>query len=140
MSQPGSGQPIAVDASAMVAMLVDGGPAGQWAIGQCRDRRLIAPTLLSFEVANVLRRQARAGRISIDRATAAHQAVAATRVELWPFSLLAGRIWQLRDVLTSYHAAYCAVAELAGAPLVTLDMKLARAVGPTAEIRAYGAN
>jgi len=140
MSPAGSGQSIAVDASALVAMLVDGGPAGQWVIDQCRDRRLTAPTLLPYEVGNVLRRQARAGRISIERAAAAHQTVANIQAELWPFGLLAGRIWQLRDVLSGYDAAYCAVAELTGAPLITLDKKLAHAVGPTAEIRTFGAN
>lgn len=137
MSSSGPDQAIVVDASAMVAMLIDGGRAGQWASDQCRGLRLLAPTLLPFEVTNVLRRQVRARRISIDRATAAYHAVANIRAELWPFDLLAGRIWQLRDVLTSYDAAYCAVAELARAPLLTLDTKLARAVGPAAEIRAF---
>jgi len=137
VSPAGSGQPIAVDASALVAMLIDGGPAGQWVIDQCRDRRLVAPTLLPYEVTNVLRRQARARRISIVRAAAAHQAVANIQAELWPFDLLADRVWELRDVLTSYDAAYCAVAELARVPLLTLDTRLARAVGPSAEIRCF---
>jgi predicted nucleic acid-binding protein len=43
---------------------------------------------------------------------------------------LASRIWQLRDNLTSYDAAYVALAELLSAPLVTSDARLVNAGGP----------
>ena len=129
---------LTVDASVVVALLIDGGPAGQWAIAQCRGHRLIAPNLLPFEVANVLRRQLRAGLIGADRAHAAHRAAVDLRVQLWPYHAVAERVWALRDTLTSYDASYCAVAELAQVPLVTLDSKLAVAPGPLCEIRVLG--
>jgi predicted nucleic acid-binding protein len=129
---------LTVDASIVVALLIDEGPAGQWAIAQCRGHRLIAPNLLPFEVANVLRRQLRAGLIGADRANAAHRGAVDLQVQLWPYRAVAERAWALRDTLTSYDASYCAVAELAQVPLVTLDSKLARAVGPTCEIRVFG--
>jgi predicted nucleic acid-binding protein len=44
------------------------------------------------------------------------------------------RCWQLRANLTTYDAVYVALAELIGAPLVTLDAKLADAPGPTCSI------
>lgn len=129
---------VVVDASVIIALLIDDGPEGHWAIGQCQGHRLIAPAVLHFEVANVLRRQVRAGRIDVQRGLDAHQAAVDLRVDLLPYSAVADRVWALRDNLTSYDAAYCAVAELAQAPLVTLDAKLARASGPECEIRNYG--
>ncbi len=105
---------------------------------QCRGHRLVAPNLLPYEVANVLRRQVRAGLIGADRAQAAHRAAVDLQVQLWPYQVVAERVWALRDTLTSYDAAYCAVAELAQAPLVTLDGKLAMAPGPSCEIRVFG--
>ena len=134
-----AGSSLAVDASVIVALLVDQGPAGAWAVAQCQGHRLIAPSLLTYEVANVLRRQLRAGLIGADRARAAHRAAVELRVDLWPYRGIAERVWALGDVLTSYDAAYCAVAELAQAPLVTLDSRLARTQGPTCEIRVFGA-
>jgi len=138
VSSAQSGSSVAVDASVVIALLVDGGPAGAWAIAQCQGRRLIAPSLLHYELANVLRRQLRAGVIGADRANAAHRAAVELRMDLWPYHAVADRVWALRDVLTSYDASYCAVAELVEAPLVTLDLRLARAEGPTCQIQVFG--
>ncbi|MGB3185202.1 MAG: type II toxin-antitoxin system VapC family toxin, partial [Ornithinimicrobium sp.] len=41
--------------------------------------------------------------------------------------LLAPRAWQLRHNLTTYDASYVALAELLGATLVTLDLRIGRA-------------
>ena len=128
---------LTIDASAMIALLVDGGPAGDWALAQCRGARLIAPVLLQFEVANVLRRQLRAGLLSPERALVAHRAAVDLRVDYWPYPRLAERVWQLSGQLTSYDAAYCALAELTTSPLLTLDEKLSRTTGPTCEFRVF---
>ena len=48
-------------------------------------------------------------------------------------------MWELRGNLTAYDAAYVALAELLGAPLVTLDTRLARAPGTRCEISCYPA-
>ena len=48
---------------------------------------------------------------------------------LGPAELLAGRVWELRRNLSSYNASYVALAELAGATLVTLDRRMATAPG-----------
>src|SRR5690606_2859361 len=50
-------------------------------------------------------------------------------IELWPYELLAPRAWALRANLSTYDAAYVALAALAGATLVTLDRRLAGAPG-----------
>lgn len=47
-----------------------------------------------------------------------------------PLAPLLQRIWELRDNLTAYDAAYVALAERLDGPLVTCDAKLARATGP----------
>ena len=39
------------------------------------------------------------------------------------------RIWELRDNLTAYDAAYVALAEAIDCPLVTADARLSRAAG-----------
>jgi predicted nucleic acid-binding protein len=46
---------------------------------------------------------------------------------LWPWDVVAERAWALRHNLTSYDAAYVALAEILEAPLVTLDRRLERA-------------
>jgi predicted nucleic acid-binding protein len=39
-------------------------------------------------------------------------------------------VWALHPTVTAYDAAYVALAELLGVPLLTLDRRLARASGP----------
>ena len=45
-------------------------------------------------------------------------------VERWPLSPLLPRMWELRDNLTPYEAAYVALAELTAAVLVTGDERM----------------
>lgn len=47
-----------------------------------------------------------------------------------PLAPLLQRIWELRDNLTAYDAAYVALAERLDATLITCDGKLAGASGP----------
>jgi predicted nucleic acid-binding protein len=49
---------LVVDASVLVAALVDGGPMGRWAEEHLLSDHLAAPHLLPVEVANILRREA----------------------------------------------------------------------------------
>lgn len=125
---------LVIDASAVVAALVDTGPAGTWAEGLL-TATLVAPQLLHVEVANVLRRASAAGEISDDVASLAHADLVDLRVELIPYEAVAARIWELRHNLTAYDAWYVAVAELVDAPLATLDERLAVAPGPKCVFR-----
>lgn len=118
------------DASAVVAVLLDGGPDGAWAAGAMAGADLAAPALMPFEVANVLRRQELVGTVSSDQAAQAHADLVDLDVEHWPHDVLAARAWALRANLSSYDASYVALAEALGATLVTLDRRLARAPGP----------
>jgi predicted nucleic acid-binding protein len=55
-----------VDASVIVAALVDDGPAGRWAETLVAGQPLAAPHLMPVEAANILRRAALAGDVSDD--------------------------------------------------------------------------
>lgn len=121
---------IVVDASVLVAALVDSGSDGRWAQKMIASDDVAAPHLVLVETANVLRRAAAVGDISDDIATIAHHDLLDLSVELYPYELLAPRIWELRANVTAYDAWYVALAEALDAPLATIDRRLTRASGP----------
>ncbi|MDQ1710047.1 MAG: hypothetical protein QOG49_1432 [Frankiaceae bacterium] len=123
-----------VDSSALVALLVDGGPAGEWVASTVNSGRLAAPALAMFETANILRRQQLAGRLERVEASLAHRDLLTLPIQLWPYAVLADRAWELRGTLTAYDASYVALAEMLDATLLTLDRRLTRASGPTCRI------
>lgn len=125
---------VVIDASAVVAALVDSGPDGRWA-ETLLVSDLAAPHLLPVEVANVLRRAVNDSEISDDVASLAHADLLDLRVELISYDLVAARIWELRHNLTPYDAWYVAAAELLDAPLATLDQRLVSSPGPTCSFR-----
>ena len=121
--------PVVGDASALVAVLLDGGRDGVWATAALADRTLSAPSLIAFEAANIIRRQELARAISSDQSAQAHRDLLELDIELWPHELLAERAWELRRNLTVYDASYVALAELLGGELVTLDKRIGGAPG-----------
>ena len=70
-----------------------------------------------------------AGEVSTERAREALDDLAAFRLRRWAHDALALRIWELRQNLTAYDAAYIALAEALRAPLLTRDRRLASAPG-----------
>jgi predicted nucleic acid-binding protein len=121
---------VVVDASVMVAALLDGGQDGEWSEEAIRGQRLWAPHLMPAEVTNIVRRSVAAKLISADAAAMALADLDALPMNLVPFRPFAGRVWELRDDLTSYDAWYVALAESLDAPMVSLDRRVARAKGP----------
>ena len=121
---------LVVDASVLVAALIDTGPDGTWALELLSEEPLAAPHLMPAEVTNILRRAVLAGEVSDRHATGAHRDLGDLRVALFPYEAVATRVWELRGNVTAYDAWYVALAELLGAPLATLDAKLANAPGP----------
>ena len=117
---------LVVDASVVVAALVDNGATGRWAEQQLQSGPLFAPHLLPVEVANILRKAGRAGQLSEDHATLAHQDLTRLQIELAPYEPFADRVWELRQTITAYDAWYVALAEALSVPLATADLRLAR--------------
>lgn len=119
---------IVLDSSVAVSAVLDDGPEGRWALSLIAGEEVFAPEHLLVETHNVLRRLELAGTDSTAVAIArAH--LMNLPVELVPFEVVADRAWDLRSAMTSYDAAYVALAELIAAPLATLDRRLSRAPG-----------
>ena len=89
----------------------------------------MAPSLVGFETANIIRRHELADLVGSDQAAQAHADLLDLAIEHWPYELLAARAWQLRRNLSVYDAGYVALAELTGAILVTLDRRISGAPG-----------
>jgi len=121
---------IVVDASLVVAALIDSGIDGRWAESMLEFEALAAPHLLPVEVANVLRRAVAMGEVSADSASLAHADLLGLRVSLFAYEPFANRVWELRAGVSAYDAWYVALAESLDAPLATLDRRLTRSTGP----------
>jgi predicted nucleic acid-binding protein len=121
---------LVVDASAVLAALVDEGSDGEWARAAMEREALAAPAHLHVEVSSALRRAVLGGRIGREVAALAHEELVDLRLTTYPFDLLATRIWALHPSVTAYDAAYVALAEMLDASLLTLDRRLSRADGP----------
>lgn len=125
--------PVVIDASVLVAAVLDTAPLGDWARNVVAGRRLFTPQLAPIEAGHALRRAELARRISSTEATAGYRDVVGLQLDLLDFEPFARRIWELRFNLTLYDAWYVACAEALGIPLATLDARLGRAPGPTCE-------
>ena len=126
---------IVVDASALIDVLLNTSAGGRVA-GRLFDasETLHAPHLIDVEIAQVLRRHLRTGDLDPSRGAAAIEDLMAFPITRYPHSSLLPRIWELRNNVTAYDAAYIALAEVLAAPLLTRDARLARAAGHGARI------
>ena len=93
---------------------------------------------MDLEVLHALRRQALLGTLSRERSSEALTDLGNIAFACYPHTPLVGRIWELRENLTAYDAAYVALAEALEAPLVTMDGRLSQAPGVRAAIEVYG--
>jgi predicted nucleic acid-binding protein len=126
---------IVLDASAVIEWLLE------TSRGSKIDQRLFskpvalqAPHLLDVEVAQVLRRYAREGIITVQRGHEALEDLSDLPVHRYPHDFLMPRVWELRMTLTAYDAVYVALAEVLDAPLLTCDAKIASAPGHHASV------
>jgi predicted nucleic acid-binding protein len=130
---------IVLDASAAVDLVLWIGSAERIAQRISRPGEMLnAPYLLDVEVAHALRRYALRGALSMARGDEALSDFADLRLRRYPHLPLLPRIWDLRANLSSFDAAYVALAEALDAPLVTSDRALARAPGHRARIEVIG--
>ncbi len=126
-----------IDASVVVGVLADAEHA-PWAEAQLSaggaDRSLWVPHLIDAEVGQGLRREVAAGRLGEDRADAALLDLMRMPFRRIDHIGLIHRAWELRHNLSFYDGLYVALAEALDVPLITLDRRLARAVGDATEV------
>lgn len=130
---------LVVDASCLYEVVADGTSAEGVRRRLAADPDHAAPHVVDIEVASVIRRHHRSGRLDD---TAAGQAVEDLRD--WPgerygHQPLLDRLWELRETVRGWDAAYVALAEALGATLVTLDARLASVPGPRCRIEVVEA-
>lgn len=129
---------IVLDASAALDWLL------QTSAGQRIEDRIYShhetlhtPHLLDLEVTQVLRRLVREGTVPALRADEAVEDLLDLRITRYAHSLLLPRIWGMRHNFSAYDAAYVALAETLGAPLITRDARLASASGHAARVELF---
>jgi len=98
------------------------------------DPDLHAPHLIDVEFLLALRRLVAARKLSEDRAADARSDFADLSIVRYAHPPIADRIWDLRRNLTACDAAFIALAEALGVPLVTCDGRLARSRGHQARL------
>lgn len=119
-----------IDASALTAFYAADDPrrdavAARLAAGDA----LFAPAHLDAEVVSALRGMVRNSPVLRAAVPTALQHLAGFPIRRMPLAPLLQRVWELRDNVTPYDAAYVALAERLDAPLVTGDGKLSAAHG-----------
>ncbi|HXA54537.1 MAG TPA: type II toxin-antitoxin system VapC family toxin [Solirubrobacteraceae bacterium] len=125
MPRSTSSSPIAIDASALVELLLQT-PAGRTVAGVVVGRRLIAPDIVNAEVVQSLRGLERGGKVSGRRAGEAIVRLADSPVARVPTTGLIAEVWSLRFNLSAYDACYVALARVLGCPLLSTDAPLKR--------------
>jgi predicted nucleic acid-binding protein len=123
-----------LDASvAVTALTQPGSPAADLLADS--DAVFQVPSIFDVEVVGALRGLVRGGKY--DRAAADDLIVDLMMlpVERWHMSSLLPRMWELRENLTPYDAAYVALAELTGAILATGDERITVAPATRCEIQ-----
>ena len=123
-----------LDASVAVTALTEPGTAAADLL-VTDDAAFQVPSIFDAEVLSALRGLVRGQKF--DQAAAADLIVdlMVLPVDRWHMSPLLPRMWELRDNLTPYDAAYVALAELTGAVLVTGDERITAAPGTHCDIQ-----
>ena len=117
--------PVVVDSSMLCAVLFDE-PEREEALLQLMHRQLLAPTLLSHEIANVALNKLRRG-MPVEDVQAGVDDYCAQPVELRETDTQGQWALARKYGLTAYDAAYLWLAADLKVPLATFDRKLAEA-------------
>lgn len=126
---------IVLDASAVLEFLLQTPLGARVEARLFRDKdELHSPHLVDVEVTQGLRRLARMGEISTDRAAEAIADLAGLDLHRHAHLDLLTRAWKLRENVTAYDAMYVGLAEALDATVVTCDAPLAKAPGHRARI------
>jgi predicted nucleic acid-binding protein len=127
---------IVIDASVLANVIGDDEDDGNLARSEFkRAENVCAPDLVDVETVAVLRKRWIAGSITARRFASAVTDLESIAVVRYPTLPLMRRAYELRANLTSYDAAYVALAEVLDCELLTGDGRLGSAPGPTCSIR-----
>jgi predicted nucleic acid-binding protein len=120
---------VLADASVLVELVIDG--RHRAAADRLLERLATEPDLLLLtaahglvEAASAVRRLALQGVLAVEDGATAVRWLAEAEVLLDPTGPRLRRVWQLRDRMSAYDAAYAAAAEDLALPLVTTDERL----------------
>jgi predicted nucleic acid-binding protein len=130
---------IVLDASAAVEVVLNlprAAPELRTRLAR-RAETVHVPHVFDLEVMAAIRRHALRGALSDRRARRALRALDDLRATRYSHVPLRPRIWELRENVTPYDAAYVALAEALRAPFVTVDAALASAAGARAQVELY---
>jgi predicted nucleic acid-binding protein len=127
---------IVVDASVLTNAFTDDGPVGAAARAELAgDAHWAGPEHLLVESFCAVRGRWLGHKIGGERAVDALAAIASAAIEVVSVRPLIERMWELRDNVTGYDAAYLALAESFDCVLVSADARLARVPDVRCEIR-----
>jgi predicted nucleic acid-binding protein len=126
--------PIVIDASALAEIVLRSERAAS-VEALLDDDVIVAPDIIGAEVLSVVRGLLMRGRIDQEIATRSVDNLASAPVRRMTTEHLVHHVWSCRSNLTPYDATYVTLARAAGAPLVTLDARLARAPALGIEVR-----
>ena len=117
---------VVVDAGVLIEIALAGGE-----LGPLTGHDLVAPPLALSEVTSTISKMAWRGELPRDRVPAALAYLRATPLTISRPDDLSERAWNVASSLgwaRTYDAEYVALAQLLDAPLLTLDVRLARGV------------
>lgn len=130
-----SASPVCVDPSFVIRLLEseteESPPLRKWKEWHEKERPIVAPALLFYEVANALYRYAVLGHLCFEQARKALEVALELGISLQDDSELHLRAVELAQELSlpaAYDAYYLALAERLGAEFWTADKKLVRKV------------
>lgn len=127
---------MVLDSSACLDFVLDTGPGRVLhRLLLTPESELLAPGLLWVEVSRVLRGKARAQALARGQAETALADFLDLGVQETQTEPLIARAWQLRENLTIDDAVFAALAEATAQPLLTTDLRLARAVRRHARVQ-----
>jgi predicted nucleic acid-binding protein len=92
--------------------------------------------VIDYEVQSAVRRRVLLGQLAPATAREALAAFGLLEITLHPAHAFAERMWDMRENISTYDAAYVALAEALGIPLMTGDHRLARTAGLYCDVAA----
>lgn len=130
---------IVVDASVLTNLLLYTGMRGDGARAVLgRDPAWTAPEHWKAEVFSAIRGLVVGRKVDLDIADGAIRRIPQLGVESVALDFLLPRMWDWRDNLTGYDAAYVALAEARALTLITADRRLAAAAVSRCRVELVG--